>query len=608
MSIIENKKSVFLKNQGMHYSIEWIVKHLTFPKSPFHYLIIITLIAFVAEAFVMNIISYLEPLSPWIKALSDSTFLVILLFPALYFFLFRPLAQHIIELKQAEEAVQKAYEELEERTAELVKANDGLKREIEDRKQAIEALRKSEERYRILTENVADGVSIVQDRRLQFANDALSNIFGYTVDQLVGKEPIVFFCDEYKQRFKELLEVLEKGTPVGPFQAPCIKRSGQEIWVEERYNIIEWKGRPAILVTVRDITENKLQEIAMKEEKTFLRSENIKLKATIKDRYKFGDIVGKSPAMQKIYELILKTSSSDANVVIYGESGTGKDLVARTIHDMSDRRNKAFVPVNCGAVPENLFEREFFGHRKGAFTGAHIDTHGFFDYAHEGTLFLDEVGELTLNMQVKLLRAMESGEYTPVGDNRIKKADFRIIAATNKDLTEMVIKGLIREDFFYRTHIIPFTVPPLRVRKEDIPLLVEHFLHLHGKGKKKYTIPGKIIDTFYNYDWPGNVRQLQNVLHRYLIVGNLHFLNPSLNHSVEQRNAFEREPPESCLTLDGTVENVGKTLIINALNNNSWNRNNTATELDISRRTLFRKMKNLGLNVSQIGHHVTSKI
>ncbi len=567
MSIIENKKSVFLKNQGMHYSIEWIVKHLTFPKSPFHYLIIITLIAFVAEAFVMNIISYLEPLSPWIKALSDSTFLVILLFPALYFFLFRPLTQHIIELKQAEEAVQKAYEELEERveerttellktseelkqeikerveaekalresearyrglfdnmiegvavyevkndgedfvfidlneagekisatskdavigqsvlkmfpgvkdlglfevfqrvwrtgkpkhhpiaqykdgridhwaensifklpsgevvavysdeteriqaeealrkaydnlerlveerTAELVKANDGLKREIEDRKQAIEALRKSEERYRILTENVADGVSIVQDRRLQFANDALSNIFGYTVDQLVGKEPIVFFCDEYKQRFKELLEVLEKGTPVGPFQAPCIKRSGQEIWVEERYNIIEWKGRPAILVTVRDITENKLQEIAMKEEKTFLRSENIKLKATIKDRYKFGDIVGKSPAMQKIYELILKTSSSDANVVIYGESGTGKDLVARTIHDMSDRRNKAFVPVNCGAVPENLFEREFFGHRKGAFTGAHIDTHGFFDYAHEGTLFLDEVGELTLKM------------------------------------------------------------------------------------------------------------------------------------------------------------------------------------------------------------------
>jgi transcriptional regulator with PAS, ATPase and Fis domain len=275
---------------------------------------------------------------------------------------------------------------------------------------------------------------------------------------------------------------------------------------------------------------------------------------------------------------------------------------------MSDRRNKAFVPVNCGAVPENLFEREFFGHRKGAFTGAHIDTHGFFDYAHEGTLFLDEVGELTLNMQVKLLRAIESGEYTPVGDNRIKKADFRIIAATNKDLTEMVIKGLIREDFFYRIHIIPVTVPPLRVRKQDIPLLVEHFLHLHGKGKKKHTITGKIIDTFYNYDWPGNVRQLQNVLHRYLIVGNLHFLNPLLNHSVEQRNAFERESPESCLTLDGTVENVEKTLIINALNNNSWNRNNTAAELDISRRTLFRKMKNFGLNLSQIGHHVTSKI
>ncbi|MBW2139396.1 MAG: sigma-54 factor interaction domain-containing protein, partial [Deltaproteobacteria bacterium] len=172
-------------------------------------------------------------------------------------------------------------------------------------------------------------------------------------------------------------------------------------------------------------------------------------------RHGFANIVGKSEAMQAVYDLISKGATTDANVVIYGESGTGKELVAQAIHHVSHRRDRAFVPVNCGAIPETLLESEFFGHRKGAFTGAYMDKHGYLDLAHGGTLFLDEVGDLSLNIQVKLLRAIDCKRYFPVGSNRAKSSDFRIIAATNSDLMEKVRKGLMREDFFYRIHVIP---------------------------------------------------------------------------------------------------------------------------------------------------------
>ncbi|MEE9610256.1 MAG: sigma 54-interacting transcriptional regulator, partial [Desulfatiglandales bacterium] len=409
-------------------------------------------------------------------------------------------------------------------------------RDITERKQAEETLRASENRYRILTENVADGVGVVQDRKFQFVNATFASIYGYTVERLVGMEPIVLFRDDHKERFKELAEELEKGIPVESFLSPSIRGDGREIWVEGRHNIIEWKGRPAVLVTVRDVTESKLRELAMEGEREHLQSENIKLRATLKDHYKFGDIIGKSPAMQEVYGLILKASASAPNVVIYGESGTGKELIARTIHDMSDRREKIFMPVNCGAVPESLFESEFFGHRKGAFTGAHTDKNGFFDVAHGGTLFLDEVGELTLNMQVKLLRAIEGGEFTPMGDNRIKKVDTRIMAATHRNLTTHVKEGLMREDFFYRIQVIPISVPPLRNRKEDIPLLVEHFLQSYGNGKKRPTIPYHIVASLCNYDWPGNVRELQNVLHRYLTLKRLDFAGTAVEQSIEQNH------------------------------------------------------------------------
>ena len=267
----------------------------------------------------------------------------------------------------------------------------------------------------------------------------------------------------------------------------------------------------------------------LKASETSLHEENVRLKANIKKRYWFGKIIGKSPVMQEIYELILKAAASDAGVIVYGESGTGKELVAEAIHKMSDRKEKPFVPVNASGVAETLLESEFFGYKKGAFTGANMDKRGLLQSADKGTLFLDELGEIGPNLQAKLLRAIEGGGFTPVGGLEAETSDFRVIAATNKDLKEQVKKGLIREDFFYRIHIIPIYLPPLRERKEDIPLLIEHFMQNYPPSKNLPKITVAVMEALTSYDWPGNVRELQNTLHRYVTLKRLDFLGAPLS-------------------------------------------------------------------------------
>jgi transcriptional regulator with PAS, ATPase and Fis domain len=368
-----------------------------------------------------------------------------------------------------------------------------------------------------------------------------------------------------------------------------------------------------VLLTARDITEAKLKEISMQEETAYLRRENVTLRSSIKDRYRFGDIIGKSVAIQEIYERSLNAAATNANVIIYGESGTGKELVAKAIHRLSNRSQNNFVPVNCAAIPENLIESEFFGYKKGAFTGAGNDKQGYLDKANGGTLFLDEVGELGLNIQAKLLRAIEGGGYSPVGSNIVKHSDFRIIAATNKNLMEYTKKGLMREDFFYRIHIIPIQLPPLRQRKDDIPLLVEHFIRLNSPGKKVVSVPGKVLEALQKYDWPGNVRELHNVIQRYLMVNKIEILTPLRQPSPEvdndeqvplsdMRNGHEfQEETESTDkspvmgNLSDYTEKSEKAAILKALNQNRWNKGKTAEILNISRKTLHRKMQRFGL-------------
>ena len=280
----------------------------------------------------------------------------------------------------------------------------------------------------------------------------------------------------------------------------------------------------------------------------------------------------------------------------------GKELIAKTIHNMSDRHEMAFVPVNCGAIPESIFESEFFGHLKGAYTGADSDRRGLFDIANHGTLFLDEVGELTPHMQVKLLRAIEGGGYTPVGGNKTRYSDVRIIAATNENLRSQIKTGKIREDFFFRIHIIPIYVPPLRDRKEDIPLLVDHFLMPFSKGEKIPQIPLKTMEILRGYNWPGNVRELQNVLQRYITTKNLDLvgmlgLREDISGSrhpelIKHLGLLQKGPDEGITDLRTAVEDYEKSLIREALDQAHWNRKEASKRLGIPLRTLSRKIKN----------------
>ncbi len=470
-----------------------------------------------------------------------------------------------------------------------------ITRDITERKQAEAELVASEERYRFLTDNVADGVMVVQDGKVVFANNACISIFSKSARDVSRKSLEEFFHADLEKKLAGGFDSLERGDRNGNvIQARCTTDDGRQFWVEARHRFVTWGGRRAVLVALRDVTESRLKQISIEEEREFLFEENIKLRSTMKERYRFGDIIGRSPAMQEVYDLILKASASDANVAIYGESGTGKELIARTIHIMSSRKDNTFVPVNCGAIPESLFESEFFGHRKGAFTGAHRDKQGFFDLSNGGTLFLDEVGELSPEHQVKMLRAIEGGGYTPVGDAKVKNADVRIICATNRKLSEMINKGLMREDFFYRIHIIPITVPPLRNRKEDLPLLVEHFLQSYNEEMKIASVPGKIFDALNNHEWPGNIRELQNVVQRYITLGRLDFTAKSAGSLADIEDISTGSADEES-GLQTTIEAFEKQYIARILEQNDWHRGKTAAFLCIPPKTLYRKMKKYGM-------------
>lgn len=521
------------------------------------------------------------------------------------------LIEEITDRRQAEDNVRKLNEELEkrveERTAELKAAVVLLNKEIEGRKSAEKMRRESEERYRSLAKHVADGIMLVQDKKLLFANDAFLFMFGYSDDnQLIGKNVFDLISEEFREPYQKIMKKFDEpdnnhqmdGKLMEIFQGICISKEGRRFWVEGHNSPIRWDGKSAILCTIRDINERKLNEIATQEHAENLYKENIKLRSSIKDRFRFGNIIGKSSAMQKVYELIMRAASSDANVVIYGESGTGKELVAKAIHNTSRRSEMAFVPVNCQAIPESLLESSFFGHKKGAFTGAYADKPGFLEKADGGVLFLDEVGDIDLGLQSKLLRAIEGGGYSPVGTNEICHSDFRIIAATNKNMAEAVEKGTMREDFFYRIHIVPITLPPLREREEDIPLLIDHFLSIFAKGRPAQGIPGKYMEALYNYSWPGNIRELQNALQRYLTIGNFDFLvrhqttTESTNRHLQDRE-IALNPSNS--DLRQKLASFEKGVILEALNKSNWNRKKTTELLHIPRRTLYQKMKKYNL-------------
>ena len=324
--------------------------------------------------------------------------------------------------------------------------------------------------------------------------------------------------------------------------------------------------------------------------------ENISLHQKLEERYRFENIIAKSPKMQQVIEVIKVIAKSNATILITGDSGTGKELVARAIHSQSYRKDKPFVAVSCAALPESLLESELFGHEKGAFTGAHAQRKGKFEAANRGTLFLDEIGEMSANIQVHLLRVLEEKEFTRVGGNELVKVDVRVISATNKDIKKAVANGEFREDLYYRLNVVTIELPPLRERKDDIPLLAQHFLKKFAiENQKEITgFSPDAVDFLLKYDWPGNVRELENAIERAVILAK----NPSIEVTdLPQENlTLARSAP-----LVKSLAEVEKNHILNILTETHWNNLSEAARiLGISRVTLYNKIKEYGIYVKKI--------
>ncbi|MGD9157458.1 MAG: sigma 54-interacting transcriptional regulator [Desulfobacteraceae bacterium] len=425
-----------------------------------------------------------------------------------------------------------------------------------------------------------------KDQKITYINPALLKYLGHDAtgevyyEAVLGLESDSPWSVEYEHGLETEIQSRRDGRWYYAIKSPITDRRG------------DLKECQIILY---DITERKKKMLDLQEREEYLRKENMRLRASMSDRYKFGNIIGKSTPMQEVYENIINASASDAGVIIYGESGTGKELIARAIHENSDRKNKRLVYVNCGSIPENLIESEFFGYKKGAFTGATKDKHGFLDIAEGSTLFLDEIGEIPLNMQIKLLRAIEGNGYTPVGSTEVKNPNIRIIAATNRDLKELVRQGLMRQDFFYRIQIIPVHLPPLRERKEDIPLLVDHFIKQYDEEEVPSITPS-IARSLQNYDWPGNVRELQNTIHRFVTLKKLDFMGIELKDNANG-TPFDDEIEVKDLTLNKAVEVFEKKLLKKYLDEYNWHKSKVAEVLDVNRRTLFNKMKKYDLEL-----------
>jgi DNA-binding NtrC family response regulator len=334
-----------------------------------------------------------------------------------------------------------------------------------------------------------------------------------------------------------------------------------------------------------------------------LKEENSRLKKELQKKYRFNNIVGTSKAMRKVFDLIEKVADTDGTVLISGASGTGKELIATAIHYNSSRGDKPMVVINCGAIPEELLESELFGHEKGAFTGAYKNRTGRFEMANGGTFFLDEIGEMSPSLQVKLLRVLQEQKFEKVGGTKTIHVDVRIIAATNKNLTISINKGKFREDLYYRLNVIPIKVPSLKQRKSDIPLLIDYFMKKF-QAEKQNLITGfsnEALEDMMEFDWPGNVRELENVIKRLTILCDDDIVQVSdLPEHIQRKSrpieSDDEDVIDKDLNLNDAVKDYEKRLILEALEKSNWVKTKAAKLLNINRTTLVEKIKKQNLD------------
>jgi len=350
----------------------------------------------------------------------------------------------------------------------------------------------------------------------------------------------------------------------------------------------------------------KMEEVIMVIERALefrdIKRENVALKKQLKKKYRFENFIGDSSEMNKVFRIIEKVADTDSTILILGESGTGKELVAKAIHYNSMRRDKPLIPVNCGAIPEDLLESELFGHEKGAFTNAIRTRIGRFELSNGGSIFLDEIAEMSPHLQVKLLRILQEQEFERLGGTKTIKCDIRVIAATNQNLDKLVEENKFREDLYYRLRVIPVEIPPLRERRSDIPLLIHHFVDqmIKAKGRKIKGVSKDIVKAFMDYEWPGNVRELENIIERMIILTDSDELTvQDIPDKILQKHKNEEVGPsiipDDGFSLSNAINEYERLLIIRALEKTDWVKNRAAKLLNMNRTTLVEKIKKQGI-------------
>ena len=484
-----------------------------------------------------------------------------------------------------------------------VKDNNGelvgfskVTRDFTERRKTEDALRHSEARFRTLFEFSPDAiVATNQKGQITEANSQVERFFGYSRGELIG-QPVEMLIPErfrnahpgHRKEYNE--EPRTRLMGVG-LDLHGRRKDGSEFPVDIMLSTVESADGRIILSVIRDLSE----KIRSQEELERAEREKQYLEEELNTEHRFEDIIGESPALKKVLKQVETVAATDVTVLILGETGTGKDLVARAIHELSSRHARTLVKLNCAAIPTGLLESELFGHERGAFTGAISQKIGRLEFAHQGTLFLDEIGDLPPELQPKILRALQEKEFDRLGGTRTIPVDVRLVAATNRNLGKMVADREFRSDLYYRLRVFPIIIPPLRERREDIPLLVRYFVTKHARRMDKQieSIPSNVMKGLTKWDWPGNIRELENFIERAVILSK----GPDLRIPFAELEG----PPEAPSKDDATLESTERQHIVGILRETRGviaGPRGAAARLGLKRTTLNSKLKKLGIERS----------
>lgn len=473
---------------------------------------------------------------------------------------------------------------------------DRARAELE-RQHTERALIESQERLNSVIGSAMDAI-ITMDSELQINifNEAAEKIFLTSSKEILGKNFDIFLSENLREAlFKQIkLFSLESNTQSiwFPQGLSALRSNGEEFLIEATFSHTKLKKTNLYTIILRDINDRKKTEKELEK----LHLENLYLQEELKTEYNFEEIVGSSKSIKKIFQQIEQVANTDASVLIIGETGAGKELIARGIHNRSKRKNRPLIKVNCAALSSGLIESEFFGHEKGAFTGAITQRIGRFELANGGTIFLDEIGDISLEVQAKLLRVLQEQEFERVGGSKTLKVDVRVIAATNRDLKKASSEGLFRPDLYYRLNVFPIYLPPLRERNEDIPLLIHYFInkHMNRIGKKIKQVSPELIKQFSSYGWPGNIRELENAVERAVILAKGEVLD-LVDELVLQPNITDKNKTSEVFP---TLEEVEKNYINKVLEQTKWvieGQNGAAKILGLNPNTLRSRLQKLGI-------------